>query len=50
MRSRADLAGHFVEHAVKIHVLEGGQFFVQTGVLEHDSETLARLVVLDRWI
>jgi hypothetical protein len=46
----ADLAGHLVEDTVEIHVLVGGEFFVEAGVPEHDAETLAGFVVLHRRI
>ena len=40
--------GHAVKHAVQFHVFERGQFVVQAGVLEDDSEE-RRTCVLLRW-
>ncbi len=38
----AELARNAVQHAVEVHVLVGGQFVVDAGVLEYDPELLAR--------
>ena len=50
VRCGAHLARDVVEHAVDLHVLLGGQFAVEAGVLEDDAEALADLVLLDRGI
>ena len=42
MRSLRTRARHAVEDAVEIHVLVGGEFVVDAGVLKHDAELLAR--------
>src|SRR6266480_5931807 len=38
-----DPARHVIEHAVKVHVLPGGQLAVQARILKHDAEALPNL-------
>src|ERR1700686_5438732 len=46
----AKLPRHLIEHAVEIQVLVGSQLVVEARVLEDDSETFARLVLLCDWV
>ena len=42
----ANFVRHMVEHAVDFHVFPGRQIAVEAGILKHDPEALARLVLL----
>ena len=42
----AETAGDAVEDAVNVHVFAGGEFVVETGILEYDAEAFARFVLL----
>jgi hypothetical protein len=41
-----NFAGHMVEHGVDLQVFPCREFAVEAGILEDDSETLARLVLV----
>ncbi len=39
----AGTAGNVIEHPVQVHVLVGGQFVVEAGILKHDAEPAANI-------
>src|SRR5271154_6242361 len=45
-----ELAGHVIKNAVQSHVLVGGLFGIETGILKDYAKALPRLLLLGAWI